>query len=285
MFRLVISATAALFVAHAAMTREASTPAKEAPAQAETLKPLPVPDATVLRSIFDEALKYLAKEKAGNEAGENRKEQRESADLDAQKSMADSAQRMLNLTIWQIVVGGFGLLGLGWTVYYTRQTANAAKDAIALATDTAKHQLRAYVAIWGGSIEPRENAEPPHVAIHVELQNSGQTPGYTFRSWLHAVISEPDTDPFFSVPDLSDRPFSIIGPGIHTNLHQSVIATKEEIADLYTRKKRLYLWGRVEYQDAFGNAQFLSFHAINGSWYSHQNRWDFGPHKKGYQAS
>lgn len=63
---------------------------------------------------------------------------REMADLAAQQSMADSAMRLLNLTFAQIIVGVLGILGLGATVYYSRQTARAAVAATTAALDSAK---------------------------------------------------------------------------------------------------------------------------------------------------
>ncbi len=87
-------------------------------------QPAVTPD--VLRSLFDEAAKIFANEKAANETSEQRKERREVADLDAQLRMASWAGWALVLTAIQIPIGALTLWFLWLNFAEARKTANAA---------------------------------------------------------------------------------------------------------------------------------------------------------------
>jgi hypothetical protein len=71
-------------------------------------------------------------------------ERRQEQDLIVQQTMAEQARRMADLTFWQIVVGAAVLVGLGITIYYTRQTARAAVSAVDLSRQAylTEHRTR-----------------------------------------------------------------------------------------------------------------------------------------------
>ena len=57
-------------------------------------------------------------------------ERRQEQVLIAQQAMAEQARRVADFMFWQIVVGVAVLIGLGVTIYYTRQIARAAINAV-----------------------------------------------------------------------------------------------------------------------------------------------------------
>jgi hypothetical protein len=188
-----------------------------------------------------------------------------------------------NLKITDTLLVGFTFLlflatiGLFW----------ATRDLVKGADKNAEKQLRAYVAIWGGAIEPQRFADDGvlALAVRVELKNSGQTPGYGFRTWLDLKVDVPSAIPFKFLDNLNDRAFSIIGPGTNANIDQAVATTPEEIAELNAGTKKLFIWGKVEYKDIFDRKRFFVFRCVSGRFYPQANRWDFGPHKSGYDAN
>ena len=71
-------------------------------------------------------------------------ERRQEQDLITQQAMAEQARRMADFIFWQIVFGAAVLIGLGITIYYTRQTAHAAVSAVDLSRQAylTEHRTR-----------------------------------------------------------------------------------------------------------------------------------------------
>ncbi|MDQ3580856.1 MAG: hypothetical protein M3495_04200, partial [Pseudomonadota bacterium] len=106
--------------------------------------PLPLPVRIVEEPTQSDDAKSRADHASSNE----------DQDLQAQQSMASSAERQLVATYVVITLSFFGTCLLIWTVVETRKTANAAwhsvriaGQGISLARETGEKQLRAYIGI------------------------------------------------------------------------------------------------------------------------------------------
>ena len=138
-----------------------------------------------------------------------------------------------------------------------------------IAQDQEHRQLRAYVYAIP-SVQNFVVGQYPYVQI--ELKNGGQTPAYN-PSFMMAYTPEPPnlSGPLPSIPgQLSVPVFTPDGTGQfiyqdHT-LNESMpdglnrAVTQSEFDAIMTSKSdNLYIWGRVEYLDAFGHVWHTNF--------------------------
>ena len=214
-----------------------------------------MPDASILRSLFDEALKQIADEKAANQESERRKEQREIEDLAAQKGMALWAFAMAAFTAIQVVVGCVTLFYLYRTFQENRRTADSAVGAAIAAEQSAaafKYSERAWLSAKGIDLATVMN---DHVAAYffiVRWINAGKTPALNLRTWFGWRVLSPDEvfPPFLKQGDGPHAP--PVGPGVEFSVGNSLTAIEVELLrDVAKGQKKLILWCRVEYEDIF----------------------------------
>jgi hypothetical protein len=137
---------------------------------------------------------------------------------------------------------------------------------------TARQQLRAYVfvdniSIWNvttpltwevaSSYKPT-GAEITHSSrgpfITMQIRNTGQTPAHYVVNWGHIVVRE---FPLVGKLVLPPAPFvtknSIPAGGISIKtLSIEKLLTADEVADLKSNKKAIFVFGYIKYRDAFG---------------------------------
>jgi hypothetical protein len=160
------------------------------------------------------------------------------------------------------VVGVFvsALFAYGAYVASKRQ-ANAAEAQIDVARDTEHRQLRAYLHINHGPITVSENT----ASAEIRISHSGQTPAYKIKLEADIQVGH------FPLPD--SEKLSLPTGGIPTHEYGALFGTdpiKQTISmpqnsnDAIEIQKRsrdrlagglqvFYLFGRVTYQDIFGN--------------------------------
>lgn len=102
-------------------------------------------------------------------------------DLVAQERMAIAAERLVELTLGQIVLGVVGALLLGWTLWETRKVVRVTDDA-------GIAQIRAYLSVKGVSLYSKFEAphgEPQRRNVHLthsaRIVNNGQTQAQNVR--------------------------------------------------------------------------------------------------------
>jgi hypothetical protein len=161
------------------------------------------------------------------------------------------------------------------------------RDLVEDAKHNSERQLRAYVTVFSGAIQPTTHPNGiTTISVQVTLRNSGQTPAFKERSFFLAVVDTPDANPFKFPPNLDDRPVSLIGPNVDTNLDVGGTISAADLQEVMNGTKKIFVWGRVEYMDAFGKQRYLVFRDINGAWYGPpSNRWAIQPHNLGYEAN
>jgi hypothetical protein len=158
----------------------------------------------------------------------------------------------------------------------------ATRDLVTGADKNAEKQLRAYVGIWGGSVQwtTFPNGDSGFY-INVDLRNSGQTPAYDFITWIRASISPVDVSPVTEV-DWSYTSRSIVGPGTDSRMAIWVPATTDELVKVRDRTSRIFIWGKVEYRDAFDKRWRFVYSAWNGSDELSGPKWAISPKADGY---
>jgi hypothetical protein len=195
---------------------------------------------------------------------------REHADLCQQWRVAETAEVQL---IWTVL--GFGAL-LG-TLAATFFTARAARQTVETMERTAERQLRAYVSILSGHIEViRTENDRQFLRGFITFQNSGQTPGYQFRTRSNLLI----VDPTF-IPDHEIMPgdaASVIGPSAKADISPVLgPITDQQLSDIRGGKSRIVFWGRVEYVDAFDRPRHFLFRERNGRLQADGKSWPIQP--------
>ena len=180
-------------------------------------------------------------------------EQREKADLKAQRDMAGAAAELIIVSWWQFWAGGAGIALLIYTLYLTRNATKAAIEANRIARKSAERQLRAYVFLTKASIENWAAGEQPFA--HLTVVNTGQTPAYGVEFWAAVQIVTPDK----VLPDF-ERPANLhtsrysLGTNIPT-YKKMPISDKPMTEDIRHAivggDLTVFVWGEITYRDIF----------------------------------
>ena len=204
---------------------------------------------------------------AHSKAREARSDQHDKENLSAQARAADAAEEQAQMGRLAAILSFLSVLLLVWTVRESRRSAEAAIRSAAIAEDTAKRQLRAYVnvfkacAVW--SKDAHDAFRP--VSIVVYTKNSGQTPANKVTSWAASKSSESPPEYFPRLQDESLESVGLQGPGQinHFTLERPlVLGVESEISRWSSGKESLYVWGEINYTDAFGADRTTKFRLV-----------------------
>jgi hypothetical protein len=171
-------------------------------------------------------------------------------------------------------------LGLVWAVLIQMKDARR----------TSKRQLRAYVTVVAGGIKLVHLVEGGFgVAVHIQLRNFAQTPAYKFTTWMKAPeIQPPEALPFTAATPVEKRNgTSIVGPGADIHLDWTISVAPDQLLEIQTDKRRVYVWGGADFVDAFDEPRHLIFRDRNGRG-RFQEAGDtlaLQPHPLGYDAN
>lgn len=254
---------------HTSIAQESEGMGVEAPRQqkgeegkAGSGEPYTEPFSVPIRIVEepDEAKRTRDREEAGD--------QREKNDLEAQQRAADAAiesaassQRQENLAKWQLGLSIAGIIALVVTIAYSIKATNAAiksadlaEKAVAITQDTAKRELRAYVAV--SRVKFTDMHTGVDAKIEVSIINAGATPARKVRSRVWTTIgsgesqgrifSSGGSDGLESVADLAQ------GSAFHTRetVYGGPLSPSEH-GYVLSGSKQLYVVGIVTYQDVF----------------------------------
>jgi hypothetical protein len=156
-----------------------------------------------------------------------------------------------------------GLLIASW--YQLSDSATQIK----ISQDTEHRQLRAYV----GFVPPSDNQivnsfiPPAKPTIRLNPRNFGQTPAYKAKISSNIAVEDfplPKTFAFPLVRGLNPpNPITIFPgtfdiAGIFADADRPL--TQEELIAIQDgKRKRLYVWGTLDYEDAFGDLHFTNY--------------------------
>jgi len=146
------------------------------------------------------------------------------------------------------------------------------------------------LGIVGGSIIYKsliEGGECLHV--HIDLKNFGNTPGYKMTTWIkQPKILGNDAVPFDSPTPLAERTGeSIMAPSGTFFIDWILPINIEDISALNDGSKKIYIWGGVDFIDAFGKNRYFIFRMTNsdGAIIKLGDGFALRPHKAGYDAN
>ena len=134
--------------------------------------------------------------------------------------------------------------------------------------ESSERQLRAYVLMDSGSvldstatIPPQpEQANTPFAGLLIK--NFGQTPAYKVISYAQiAVIPRANENTLPVVPPIPEQFSNTLGPSATFNKRVSFDRplSPHEIDDIRIGTRAIYLYGRIEYQDAFKKRHYTDF--------------------------
>lgn len=167
--------------------------------------------------------------------------------------------------------------------------AEAAHESNRITKRTAERQLRAYIGIVEGAIF--WHGEDKVIRSIVTIKNFGQTPAYGVRCWMKLSVSN-EGPPFERLSGEFESSF-IIGPSAFFNVMNDIAGLPERVLPMIESKHTVvYVWGRVEYRDAFDQQRFFNFrYATNGPLENINFAgetgvgWGLTPHSDGHQAN
>jgi hypothetical protein len=192
---------------------------------------------------------------------------RDDADLCAQRRMAEAAEELTALTRGQIIIGGLTLAGLIATILITLKATNAAEASVAIAQDTAKRQLRAYI-----SMSPQElGGLVPGGRVRVQFRpiNHGETPAYNLRHDVGmGVFIRPVPDDLNLPTTFQVRTENAIYPDSDTDVtwfDWGKLLTQEQVDLIGAGRAEFRCWGKTTFRDSFNKERRINFNvAVTG---------------------
>ena len=126
-----------------------------------------------------------------------RQDERDEADLDAQKEMALWAKHMTRATVAGVIITFAGVCLVAGTLYYSKiaaaaavKAAEEAKHIVAVTRDLGIRQVRAYVDISTVIIKDLEVGKNPTTTVRV--RNRGQSPAHRVRMTTRLNMNVPE---------------------------------------------------------------------------------------------
>ena len=220
-------------------------PETQAQAQAKPAAPI-APIKTVPPAERSSAAKYKPDCDSPNS--------REDADLCEQRRMAKAAEETVEATrdaanwarnqFWATIGE---IVALVLTILIAMAAVIAAFRSNRIARESAERQLRAYVGVFRTTID-WSVVGAPRATIHI--RNDGQTPAYNLTHWMAIGLSDKADLKNLHPPTKLSK--SDLGPNVPMSIAQTKPLTQQQITALQTGQLRLFVWGMVNYNDAFG---------------------------------
>jgi hypothetical protein len=152
--------------------------------------------------------------------------------------------------------------------------SRAATESVATTKETMTRLLRAYLCVNFGKAwfqKPETNFK---FEVRVQLINAGQTPGYKVSHRAHAdILPFPLPQDFaFPLPDIPTGSESTLGHGQPLILAAVVdrLYSEEEVAEIRSGLKRLYIFGTATYEDVYQVSRYTNF-CLNVLWLDNGN--------------
>ncbi len=168
-----------------------------------------------------------------------------------------------------------------------------ARKAYTLAEKNAKRQLRAYICLESAEVT-LPNGQP--LAL-VNFKNFGETPAYEVHGWIAVEAGPHPLQGSLPIPtDKMVKPKTTVGPKSgfgYPGRRKTHLFTGAEIATISGKSAALYVYGRVEYRDAFGDYWYTNVRLMAGGIAGLRTstskdgsvRWVIGPDLEGNDAT
>jgi hypothetical protein len=189
-------------------------------------------------------------------------------------------------TLWLVIVGGGQLVLFYVQLRLIRESLDGAKIAANAAIssaqtaaiqaeisrgtlktmqDTAEHQLRAYIFVTGIGFD-EQDAGHERFIHKFRIENTGVTPAYKLRV---ESLTRPQPHPlspdfdFAITPPGRNPSVMMLGPGQRVEHHSLADESLSPIEMFQIKREesgqRLYTFGAVRYEDAFGRERVTNF--------------------------
>lgn len=195
------------------------------------------------------------------------------ADLCAQWAAVEQVAESNRLTSLNVRLGIFvallTALGTGLVIWTFKETR-----------DTSRRELRAYIfpelvgcyeitETTKNRIGRETTRKTGIVGAGLAIKNSGQTPAYKVRHITDVCVCKISEEAILKIDARNVSGFdSPMPPGgvLHKNLKMSAAPSPEQIAGLKSGNYAIYVYGRIEYQDAFERSRFTEYKFAWAGW-------------------
>lgn len=163
----------------------------------------------------------------------------------------------VGLFAWQLSLMRSSLIDTNNAARAANKSAEAAEQTVKIMQDTAQRQMRAYISVNGIT---DWTVDEGYIGFRLTIRNTGQTPAYNLRSGSKVSIAPfPRMDPLPHVP-LTEKSLATLGPATEQYLipYGHALSTSE-LAGFEKTEVAIYIHGRIEYHDAFGQLRVTSF--------------------------
>ena len=213
------------------------------PTQPQQQQPTPAPPPVVKQQVTDPGYYTTDCQRPKDHDG---------ADLCQQIRQAQAGEDAVWWARFQTYLGIFGIVGVLGTILYSHLTLRHSSL-------TTRRQLRAYVSVAIGQSFNQGGKARLRFEFRPTITNNGQTPAYRLQVASDIRILP---NPLPDDADLSlttHGPGSVITLGAQQNIYTPVIMkgrlSLAELREVYKGdKRRLYVFGRVTYEDTFGDS-------------------------------
>ncbi|MEQ8328195.1 MAG: hypothetical protein RIE84_14650 [Parvibaculum sp.] len=272
-----------LTLAGAALAQEESKDLRPVPVdrpadQGEQTQKTPDADERAAEPVYRVRVMRDESEAVADEEKDRREEQRSEQDLDAQRSMAESADKLVEQTWWQIGIGLLGTALVLWNLILARksndaavQAARAALRSATIDSEIARGRLRAtnmqladhtpfpvkqpsgevYVKSLEDLIEDNE--------ILLELENIGQSAASVREVRIGYSVGELPDEPIYDRWKKSYSPAMLIPMGPYSLRLFLNELSDAETAAIYRGEAKYWVYGEIEYVDIFDQKRGYRF--------------------------
>ncbi|WP_296596853.1 hypothetical protein [Phenylobacterium sp.] len=206
-----------------------------------------------MRSTFSRSLHHAYGEYDPQEKPRSYEQQRPSW---ADAWQAWNTDAALDVAVFQLMVGLFGVAGVGYTVHYARLAWKTAEETLRETRDSSERQLRAYVYISKAVYRSDQDGERVELVFH----NHGQTPAYDL--WIERAGSVRDLPltEALSVPVRYESRFDL-APNAEAGRMSIHFAEWDDPSPQRFGHggTALYIHGALHYRDAFGKSRQTDF--------------------------
>ena len=147
---------------------------------------------------------------------------------------------------------------------------------LAHAEASAQRRLRAYVFLNTADLLDGSLATPPiktlvnQVGATITIRNSGLTPAYGVSSWLEVVVADVQYQDKLTppIPLQVQSSSAIPSYGVINKIQRMQRKlTSAEVAGISAGTHGIFIYGRIEYKDAFKFQRFANFRLVySGQW-------------------
>jgi hypothetical protein len=152
--------------------------------------------------------------------------------------------------------------------------SKAATESVATTKDAMTRMMRAYLCFNFGAAKFQAQEKAFKFEVQVQLVNAGQTPGYKVGCRTHTdILPFPlPADFAFPLPDIPIGSESTIGHGQQLTITGIVdrFYSEEEVAEIRSGSKRLYIFGTATYEDVYQVSRYTNF-CFNVLWFTAGN--------------